>query len=79
MDWPMNPIVLLTSGINDLWIWTYSIVAGWGLTVTAMIVAVIILLIRTINLQQRIDALEIRVVNNEREFNLMTKTWPGKK
>ena len=75
----MNPIVLLTSGINDLWIWTYSIVAGWGLTVTAMIVAVIILLIRTINLQQRIDALEIRVVNNEREFNLMTKTWPGKK
>lgn len=75
----MNPIMLVTSGINDLWIWTYSIVAGWGLTVTAMIVAVIILLIRTINLQQRIDALEIRVVNNEREFNLMTKSWPGKK
>ena len=75
----MNPITLLTSGINDLWIWTYSIVAGWGLTVTAMIVAVIILLIRTINLQQRIDALENRVVANEREFNLMTKTWPGKK
>ena len=75
----MNPITLLTSGINDLWIWTYSIVAGWGLTVTAMIVAVIILLIRTINLQQRIDALEIRVVNNEREFNLLTKSWPGKK
>jgi hypothetical protein len=75
----MNPITLLTSGINDLWIWTYSILAGWGLTVTAMVVAVIILLIRTVNLQQRIDALEIRVVNNEREFNLMTKTWPGKK
>jgi len=30
-------------------------------------------------LQQRIDALENRVVANEREFNLMTKTWPGKK
>jgi hypothetical protein len=75
----MNPIALLTSGVDSLWTWTYSIVAGWGLTVTAMVVAVIILLIRTVNLQQRIDALENRVVANEREFNLMTKTWPGKK
>jgi hypothetical protein len=75
----MNPITLLTSGVYSLWTWTYSIVAGWGLTVTAMVVAVIILLIRTVNLQQRIDALENRVVANEREFNLMTKTWPGKK
>jgi hypothetical protein len=79
MDWLMNPIAILTNGVDSLWTWTYSIIAGWGLTVTAMIVVVTILLIRTINLQQRIDALEIRVVNNEREFNLMTKTWPGKK
>lgn len=75
----MNPIMLVTSGINDLWIWTYSIVAGWGLTVTAMVVAVVILLIRTVNLQNRIEQLENRVVANEREFNLMTKSWPGKK
>ena len=75
----MNPITLVTSGINDLWIWTYSIVAGWGLTVTAMVVAVVILLIRTVNLQNRIEQLENRVVANEREFNLMTKSWPGKK
>ena len=75
----MNPIMLVTSGINDLWIWTYSIGAGWGLTVTAMVVAVVILLIRTVNLQNRIEQLENRVVANEREFNLMTKSWPGKK
>ena len=75
----MNPIALLTNGVDSLWTWTYSIIAGWGLTVTAMIVVVTILLIRTINLQQRIDALETRVVNNEREFNLLTKSWPGKK
>ena len=75
----MIPIMLVTSGINDLWIWTYSIVAGWGLTVTAMVVAVVILLIRTVNLQNRIEQLENRVVANEREFNLMTKSWPGKK
>ena len=79
MDWPMNPVTLLTSGINDLWIWTYSIIAGWGLTVTAMIVVLTILLIRTVNLQNRIEQLENRVVANERDFNLMTKSWPGKR
>jgi uncharacterized membrane protein YhiD involved in acid resistance len=75
----MNPITLLTNGVDSLWTWTYGIIAGWGLTVTAMVVAVVILLIRTVNLQNRIEQLENRVVANEREFNLMTKTWPGKK
>jgi len=79
MDWPMNPVTLLANGVDSLWTWTYSIVAGWGLTVTAMVVAVVILLIRTVNLQQRLDQLENRVVANEREFNLLTKSWPGKK
>ena len=79
MDWPMNPVTLLANGVDSLWTWTYSIVAGWGLTVTAMVVVVIILLIRTVNLQQRLDQLENRVVANEREFNLLTKSWPGKK
>ena len=75
----MNPVALLTNGINDLWIWTYSIVAGWGVTVTGMVVVLIILSIRTVNLQKRIDDLENRVVANERDFNLMTKSWPGKR
>ena len=75
----MNPINLLTTAIDSLWWWTYSIIAGWGLTFTLMVVALIILLIRTINLQQRVDRLENRIITNEREFNLFSKTWPGKK
>ena len=75
----MNPVALLTNGIYDVWIWTYSIVAGWGVTVTGMVVVLIILSIRTVNLQKRIDDLENRVVANERDFNLMTKSWPGKR
>ena len=74
----MNPITLLANGIDSLWLWTYGIIAGWGLTFTVVGVALIILLIRTINLQRRLDYLENRVVTNEREFNLLTKTWPGK-
>ena len=75
----MNPIKLLTDGIDNLWIATYSIIAGWGLTVTLLVAFLIIILVRTINLQRRVDRLENRLVTNEREFNLFSKTWPGKK
>jgi uncharacterized membrane protein YhiD involved in acid resistance len=75
----MNPINLLTTAIDNLWLATYGIIAGWGLTFTLVVVALIILLIRTINLQRRVDRLENRIISNEREFNLFSKTWPGKK
>jgi hypothetical protein len=75
----MNPIKLLADGVDSLWYWTYGIIAGWGVTFTLIVAALIILLIRTINLQRRVDRLENRIVTNEREFNLFSKTWPGKK
>ena len=75
----MNPITLLTTTIDNLWWWTYGIIACWGLTFTLVVAALIILLIRTINLQRRVDRLENRIITNEREFNLFSKTWPGKK
>jgi hypothetical protein len=75
----VNPITLLTTTIDNLWLWTYGIIAGWGLTFTLVVVALVILLIRTINLQRRVDRLENRIITNEREFNLFSKTWPGKK
>jgi hypothetical protein len=75
----MNPIKLLTEGIDHLWYWTYGIIAGWGLTFTLVVAVLVLLLIRTVNLQRRVDRLEHRIVINEREFNLLTKSWPGKK
>jgi hypothetical protein len=66
----MNPITLLTNGINDLWFWTYGIIAGWGLTFTILIVALVVVVIRTINLQRRVDRLESRLVHAERDYNL---------
>ncbi len=75
----MNPIALLTNAIDSLWWWTYGIIAGWGLTFTMVVVALVILLIRTINLQRRMDRLEARVIADEREYNLILKSWPGKK
>lgn len=75
----MNPINLLTSAIDSLWLWTYGIIAGWGLTFTLVLAALIVLLVRTINLQRRLDRLEARVITDEREYNLILKSWPGKK
>ena len=75
----MNPVALLTTAIDNLWWWTYGIIAGWSLTFTVVVVALILLLVRTINLQRRVDRLEARIITNEREFNLFSKTWPGKK
>jgi hypothetical protein len=69
----------VTQAIENLWYATYGIIAGWGVTFTVIIVALIILLVRTINLQRRVDRLEQRIIVNEREFNLFSKTWPGKK
>jgi hypothetical protein len=71
----MNTIKILTETIDSLWFWTYGIVAGWGLTVTMVIVALIVLTIRTINLQQRIDTLEARLIHAERDYNLTVNNW----
>jgi hypothetical protein len=75
----MNSLSLVPQAVEDLWYMAYGIIAGWGITVSIMIVCLVLLLIRTINLQRRVDRLENRIITNEREFNLFSKTWPGKK
>jgi ABC-type bacteriocin/lantibiotic exporter with double-glycine peptidase domain len=74
----MNPIKLLADGIDSLWYWTYGIIAGWGLTFTIIIVALILVVIRTINLQRRVDQLEQRLVHAERDYNLTVNNWKSK-
>lgn len=66
----MNPITLLTDSIENLWYMTYGIVAGWGVTFTVLVAALIIVIIRTINLQRRVDRLESRLIHAERDYNL---------
>lgn len=74
----MNPITLLTNGLNDLWFWTFGIIAGWGLTFTIVVVAIVLLFIRTINLQRRVDRLENRLVHAERDYNLSINNLKSK-
>ena len=74
----MNAVKVLAETIDNLWLATYGIIAGWGLTVTIVIVALILLLIRTINLQRRVDRLEQRLVHAERDYNLTVNNWKSK-
>ena len=74
----MNPVKLLADGIDSLWLWTYGIIAGWGLTVTIIVVAIVLLLVRTINLQRRVDRLENRIISAERDYNLTVDNWKSK-
>ena len=71
----MNAVKLLADTVDNLWLATYSIIAGWGLTFTLVVVALVLLLIRTVNLQRRVDRLEQRLVHAERDYNLSVNKW----
>jgi hypothetical protein len=59
---------------------TYGIIAGWGVTLTVALIALVLTLVRTVNLQRRIDRLEHRVIANDRDLsiriNKIDKTFP---
>jgi uncharacterized protein (DUF58 family) len=71
----MNPIPLLTTAVDNLWMWTYGLVAGWGVTVTLLIAALIFLGIKTLKLSQRVSQLENRLVHAERDYNITLSKW----
>ena len=66
----MNPITFLTSNVSDLWLWTYSIIAGWGTTVTLLVVAIGYLLVRVIRLEQKLRMVDSKLVAETRELSI---------
>ena len=74
----MNPIALLTNGINDLWIWTYSIIAGWGVTMTVIIAIMTFCIVRLCRVEAKLSTLENHLVQAERDFNLTVNNWKNK-
>jgi uncharacterized membrane protein YhiD involved in acid resistance len=71
----MNPIPLLTTAVDSLWMWTYGLVAGWGVTFTLLIAAVVFLAVRILKLSRRISNLENRLVHAERDYNITLTKW----
>lgn len=71
----MNPISLLTTAVDNLWIWTYGLVAGWGVTVTLLIAALIFLGVKMLKLSRRVARLENRLISAERDYNITLTKW----
>jgi hypothetical protein len=62
--------VKLIEEVVSLWHWTIGIVAGWGLTTTLLVVALIIAYIRISKLKKQIEASRNEWVTESRELSM---------
>lgn len=60
----------MISELVDIWYSIYGLIAGWGLTTTALIVTVVFLWLRVRVLERKHQHLYNRLVASEREWNL---------
>lgn len=56
--------------IDELWIWTYSLIVGWGASFTIAAICIAVLFIKLFRLRRRVIHLENRIITQEREFSL---------
>ena len=66
----MNPLSLLNTAIDTLWYWTYGIIVGWGASFTIVVALLIILFIKIVRLNHRINYINNRLVSFERDTNI---------
>jgi len=66
----MTPVNLLSESISNLWWMSYSIIAGWGASFTIIVAVLIVVVIKLIRVNHRIEKLENRLVHAERDYNL---------
>ena len=66
----MNPLNLLNTAIDTLWYWTYGIIVGWGASFTILVALFIVLFIKIIRLNRRINYLQNRLVSFERDTSI---------
>jgi hypothetical protein len=71
-------IAVITNGINDLWYWTYGLVAGWGISFTLVVIALVAIVVRLMRAEQKVRHLESRILHAERDYNLTINNWKDK-
>ena len=60
---------ILQTAIDSLWLWTYSIILGWGASFTLAVALIIVLFVKVFHLRKQITRLENRLVSHERELS----------
>jgi len=63
----------MISELVDLWYSIYGLIAGWGVTTTALIATVVFLWLRVRRLERKHDHLYNRFVTSEREWSLLER------
>ena len=71
----LNPISFLQDNIENLWYSIYSLLAGWGLTMSIIVAIIVVLAVRLYRCERRIAQLENRLVQAERDYNLTLEKW----
>jgi len=71
----LNPIAFLQDNVENLWYSIYSLLAGWGLTMSVVIAIIVFLAVRLFRCEQRINQLENRLIHAERDYNLTLEKW----
>ena len=74
----LNPISFLQDNIENLWYSIYSLIAGWGLTMTLGVAIIVVLAIRLYRCERQISQLENRLIHAERDYNLTLEKWNKK-
>jgi len=60
----------LAGEVNGLWSWVIGIVAGWGLTFTLVVVAIIYAHIKLAQLHKRINHVNNHLVSETRDLSI---------
>ena len=71
----INPIAFLQDNVENLWYSIYSLLAGWGLTMSVVIAIIVFLAVRLFRCEHRINQLENRLIHAERDYNLTLEKW----
>ena len=59
----------LVGEVNGLWTWIIGIVAGWGLTFTAVVAGIVYAHIRITKLKRQVEKLKNQRITEDRELS----------
>jgi len=63
-------IQTLVGEVNGLWSWIVGIIAGWGLTFTAVVVAIVYAHVRLARLKKLVSKIENQLITDVRDLSI---------
>jgi uncharacterized membrane protein len=71
----LQPISFLQDSVENLWYSVYSLIAGWGLTMTMIVAIIVVLAVRLYRCERQVEQLQNRLIHAERDYNLTLERW----